>query len=279
MRGEVMKSLDKYISSRLAEENINEFDIKMREYNLKLSLGYVKDYYNIYLNDIELSNNKKIKEGLVRLEGELKGFSKDIKQQIINIYKERQIFLHRIIINCLKRDNLFLLYYSKQQFVKCVTDCQLYLSKRYKNLVISKHFLYKFITDYHKKINESIKLPVMHVNAEVSDWIHRTNCEFDVNILAFVESYLFTFLDNENEWSDDHKLKDLDNDLARYNYKVNNNKFNIDLLFCEVKGYPFLNGKKEYLEILFVKFWLKNIEEDSEYWERYYLKMVNDNSK
>ncbi|WP_196598537.1 hypothetical protein [Pectinatus frisingensis] len=63
--------------------------------------------------------------------------------------------------------------------------------------------------------------------------------------------------------------------LRKYDcyYKQKSNLFNLDSLYRKMPKKSFIKGRKQELEILFMYYWLHDMEGDSDYWQEY-LEMV-----
>ena len=58
-----------------------------------------------------------------------------------------------------------------------------------------------------------------------------------------------------------------------YEYKQKSNLFNLDSLYRKIPKKSFIKGRKQELEILFMYYWLHDMQGDSDYWNEY-LEMV-----
>jgi hypothetical protein len=55
-----------------------------------------------------------------------------------------------------------------------------------------------------------------------------------------------------------------------YDYRKKSNLFNLDSLYTKISAKPFLKGKKQYLEIVMMYYWLHDIVgDDQNYWQEY----------
>jgi len=52
--------------------------------------------------------------------------------------------------------------------------------------------------------------------------------------------------------------------------------FNIDQLYPKVSNRPFIKGKKWYIELLMMYYWLKFIVDDEEYFHEYLNKVLGE---
>lgn len=54
-----------------------------------------------------------------------------------------------------------------------------------------------------------------------------------------------------------------------YDYKQKSNLFNLNSLYRKIPKKPFIKGKKQELEMLFMYYWLNDMEGDNDYWQEY----------
>ena len=80
---------------------------------------------------------------------------------------------------------------------------------------------------------------------------------------------------NEDIWSSTYRRKSQYNwRKYDYDYKQKSNLFNLDSLYRKMLEKSFIKGRKQEFEILFMYYWLHDMESDDErYWQEY-LEMV-----
>lgn len=54
-----------------------------------------------------------------------------------------------------------------------------------------------------------------------------------------------------------------------YDYKQKSNLFNLDSLYRKMPKKSFIKGRKQEFEILFMYYWLHDMEGDNDYWQKY----------
>jgi hypothetical protein len=116
-------------------------------------------------------------------------------------------------------------------------------------------------------------LSVCHIQntEEISDWINNTWTKYQVNLLAFAYDWINNFYDNEEIWPSTHRKKSQYTwRKYDYDYKQKSNLFNIDSLYRRIPKKPFIKGRKQEFEILFMYYWLHDMVGDDEgYWQQY----------
>lgn len=274
-----MLSLEEYISKRKKEDKINEFDIETRMDNMRICVNYVFEYFNQYLNIDEMEQKTFLnEERLEKFRKQLDMYENDIQEWLVNIYDVHEKHIHRSIISFLKKDELFLLYNTENEFRSCSYDCYAQLIKKNPFLKGQTEMLFLFIKDYHtiqseKEINA---LPVL-LTEDINEWLEKTWNKYKVNIWAFASDYIDRFSDDDSLWPSKHKIKSNEEwQPYFYDYKQKTNLFNLNTLYTRISKKPFIKGKKQYLEIIMMYIWLHSIWGDEEnYWEEYRTKVVN----
>ncbi|WP_354958621.1 hypothetical protein [Bacillus sp. CECT 9360] len=196
---------------------------------------------------------------------------------MVNIYDVHEKHIHRSIISYLKKDELFFLYNSENEFRSCSYDCYAQLIKKNSFLKGQTEMLFLFITDYHRIQSEKANTPSVFLTEDINEWLENTWNKYKVNIWAFVSDYLVRFSDDDSLWPSNHKIKSNEKwQPYFYDYRQKTNPFNLNTLYTKISKKPFIKGKKQYLEIIMMYIWLHDIWGDKEnYWEEYRTKIIN----
>lgn len=126
-----MLNLEDYIARRKKEDNLNEFDVESRMDNMRICVNYVFEYFNQYLNIDEMEQKTFLnEERLEKFRKKLDMYENDIQEWLVNIYDVHEKHIHRSIISFLKKDELFLLYNTENEFRSCSYDCYAQLIKK-----------------------------------------------------------------------------------------------------------------------------------------------------
>lgn len=273
-----MLTIEEYIAKRKKEDKLNEFDIDKRIDNIKLCVDYIFEYFNNYL-DISEAEKQTIlnNERLDTLRKQLREYDKDIQDWLVNIYNEYGKYMHRIIGNILDENDVFLLYNTESEFRSASYDCYSKLIKKYPFLRDQTEMLFLFIKDYHRVKSISVmqynELPFF--TQSISDWIEKTQAKYNVSIPAFAYTYIIKFYDDYDKWPATHKKKSNNPYFPYdYNYKQKRNLFNLDSLYTKVSNKPFIRGYKQELELIMMYYWMKDIQNDDEYWNEYLEKVL-----
>ncbi|ACD24299.1 hypothetical protein FDE76_17350 [Clostridium botulinum] len=275
-----MFTIEEYISKRKHEDNLNEFDKKKRIENIKSCIDYIFEYYNNYIeiNNIDdgtVLNNEKIE----KYRKYVSNYNEEVQEWLISIFNKHENNMNIIIRHVLEKNELFLLYNTDAEFRNESYECYSKLVKKYPYLKSDTEKLFQFIKDYHRlESNEEIEIP--YFSDKITKWIRDTKETYGVNVIVFVYGYMNKFLNEEDKWPRTYKKKIKNNSYSdewhyEYDYKKKRNLFNIDLLYPKISNKPFIKGKKQYLEILMMHYWIG--DEDKEYFEEYLNKVLGDN--
>lgn len=101
----------------------------------------------------------------------------------------------------------------------------------------------------------------------INDWIEKTWAKYQVNLITFAYAWINSFYDNEDIWPSTHRKKS-QNTWRKYDYdyKQKSNLFNLDSLYIKMQKKSFTKGRKQEFEILFMNYWLHDMEGDNDYW-------------
>ena len=270
--GDKMLTIEEYIVRRKKEDKLNEFDIDARTQNMKLCVDYVFEYFNNYLNITEVEEKTVLhNEKLEKYRKQLGEYEPEVKEWAVGIYYEYGKQMHRYIGNILKADEFFFLYDTDSEFRNASYDCYSKLIKRFSFLKDQTEMLFLFIKDYHRvQSQQRFDFGTLIISDEINDWIEKTWAKHQVNLLAFSYDWINSFFDNEDIWPSTHRNKSQSTwRKYDYDYKQKSNLFNIDSLYRKMPKKSFTKGRKQEFEILFMYYWLHDMEGDNDYWQEY----------
>ncbi|WP_353957860.1 hypothetical protein [Lysinibacillus sp. G4S2] len=274
-----MFTLEEYISKRKREDKINEYDIDSKNENIRVCVNYVFEYFNQYLNIEEMEQKTFLnEERLVKFKNQLEKYEDAIQEWLVDIYDVHEKQIHRSIISFLKKEELFLLYNTEHEFRTCSYDCYAHLIKKNPFLKGQTEMLFNFIKDYHRIESEKeLNNPSIFLTGDINEWLERTWSKNKVNVWAFTSNYLLRFSDDDSLWPVKHKIKTSENwQPYIYDYKQKTNLFNLNTLYTKISKKPFIKGKKQFLEVIFMYIWLHDIYGDNDnYWGEYCIKVIN----
>jgi hypothetical protein len=272
-----MLSLEEYISKRKKEDRINEFDIESKAQNMQTCMNYIFEYFNQYLDDSKMDEKTVLnEERLEKYKKSLRHYESDIQEWLVGIYDDYDKQLNRSVASFLKKDVLFYLNNTDQEFRSISYDCYAHLIKKNYFLKGQTEMLFLFIKDHHRLQSYPKKeFENIYISEEVEEWISKTWNKYQVNLLSFASNYVSHFFDNPESWDVKHRIKSKDSwRKYEYDYTQKSNLFNINSLFRRISKKTFIRGKKQFLEILLMYCWLHEIDGDEEYWEEYINKVL-----
>lgn len=277
-----MLRVEEYIYQRKTEDGLNEFDNSLKMENTKKVIDYVFEYFNQYLTENAIDERTVLQnEKILKLQKQLDIYDEDVQNWLLNIYETYDKQIHRSIINLLKKEDTFFLYYSDNDFRSCSYDIYANLIKKNSFLKDQTESLFNFIKDHHRIQSEKDDISrYPYISQEISDWVDKTWKSYNVNLWAFASDYASRFYNDPSLWPSKHKKKSKENyQEYDYDYKQKTNLFNINNLYTRISNKPFMKRKKQMLEILIMHEWLHSIWGDEDnYWEEYSNKVVKDES-
>lgn len=265
-----MQKIEEYILMRKKKDKLNEFDFTHHSENMGKIIQYVSDYFNDYLIPEDFSNE------VLKLQQNLKKSEK----MLMTRYPKSHEFIEKFYLDNQKRVDTLIgksyetfrdvdLYYRDEDFKKIAID------------VIHNRLLIESITDndmnnviiavkeYHRYTKSKPRRSEMkELDSTIVKWVMDSYRDYDVNIADYAidiawrwgEKYVeHKYIRNEEEWYD----------INKYDYRYQENPFDIDLEYEKHKELPFIEEKRDYLEMLVMYFWLFSVLEDQSYWPEY----------
>ncbi len=276
-----MFTIEDYIAKRKQEDNLNEFDKNKKIDNIKSCIDYIFEYYNNYLeineiNERTVLNNEKVKKFRKYLIDY--NYNEEVKEWLVYIFDKYENNMNIIIRHIIEKNNLFMLYYTEAEFRKQSYECYSKLVNKYTYLKSEIEMIFKYVKEYHRDIS-SKEINIPNFSDKMTKWILHTKESYGVNIVSFINQYMWNFWDEEEKWPRTHKIKvkSTYNDgwEYEYNYKKKSNLFNLDLLYAKISDRPFIKGKKQYLEVLMMYYFING--EDDEYLQEYLNSVFGEN--
>lgn len=265
-----MQKIEEYILMRKKKDKLNEFDFTRHSENMGKIIQYVSDYFNDYLTPEDFSNE------VLKLQKNLKKSEK----MLMTRYPQSHEFIEKFYLDNQKRVDTLIgksyetfrdvdLYYRDEDFKKIAID------------VIHNRLLIESTTDndlnnvivavkeYHRYTKSKPRRSEMkELDSTIVEWVMDSYRDYDVNIADYAfdiawrwgEKYVeHKYIRNEEEWYD----------INKYDYRYQENPFDIDLEYEKHKELPFIEEKRDYLEMLVMYFWLFSVLEDQSYWPEY----------
>ena len=275
----ILLTIEEYISRRKKEDNLDEFDIYAKTQNMKICVDYVFEYFNNYINITEAEDKTVLhREKLDKYRKQLADYDPEVRSWAVTMYDEYGKQIDRYIRNVLKENGLFFFYNTDNEFRNVSYECYNKLVKKLPFLKEHTEMFFLFIKDYHRvKSQLQFEAGIPFITDEITEWVEQTWIKNNVNLAAFSYNWINMFFDHDDIWPSTHRKKS-DNSWRKfdYDYKQKSNLFNIDSLYRKIPKKSFIKGRKQELEILFMYYWIHDIEGDKEYWQEYLEKVLPD---
>lgn len=239
---------------------------------MKICVDYVFEYFNNYLNTTEADEKTVLhNEKLEKYHKQLREYEPEVREWAVGIYNEYGKQMNRYIGNIMKENELFFLYDTDSEFRNASYDCYSRLIKKFSFLKDQTEMLFLFIKDYHRVESEQrFGFGVPSISEEITDWVDKTWAKHQVNLLAFAYDWINSFYENEDIWPSTHRKKSQYSwRKYDYDYKQKSNLFNLDSLYRKMPKKSFIKGRKQEIEILFMYYWIHDMEGDNDYWQEY----------
>jgi hypothetical protein len=267
-----MLAIEEYIARRKKEDKLNEFDLEVRTQNMKICVDYVFEFFNNYLNITEAEEKTALHtEKLEKYRKQINEYEPEVREWAVGLYNEHGKQINRHIGNILKEDEMFFIYNSDSEFRNASYNCYSRLIKKLPFLKDQTEMLFLLIKEYHRVESEKQFTSVVpSISQEMSEWVDKTWTKYQVNLLAFAYNWISGFWESEAIWPSTHRSKSQYTwRKYDYDYKQKSNLFNIDSLYRKMPKKSFIKVRKQELEILFMYYWLHDIEGDEDYWQDY----------
>lgn len=270
--GEIsMLTIEEYITRRKKDLEINEFDENKITENATALNQIVNEYFEKY---IEENTNKLIKTSaqVNNFRKQIDHYSIEVQDYLVEAYSTSGKYIHRPVENVLKEDRFLFIRDTDEEIEKLVFDSVEVLKDKLPYLETAPLTIEKLIREYideRKKCYKKDNIPNIH--PKINEWINETEVNHNVSLPAFADELALTFSEQEKMWPPKRKTIDerLNLTYYKYDYKTEGNRFNLNELYEEIPGKPFLKNQKKYLEVLVMYYWLHSIDTDEEYWHEY----------
>ena len=248
-----MLSLEEYITKRIQKEDIDIYDLKHKQENMKQCIDFVFEYFNEYL-DADVVDRSFSKEGkkMQKYRERVDKYSEEVQNWLIKMYKEHKTYTDTILINFLKHDILFKLYTTEAEFNKLSYKCYSEVSKKYKWIEEYIPQMNAFIRDYHRLVTYFDEEEIEYYDIpRLNQLIKNVHKKYNINLVSFAEDYVSYFFDMPTKW-DRTIEKYLSSGFKYDDYDLINsrNKFDIKGIYMKCNYMPFMKNKKRDLELL-----------------------------
>ncbi|WP_010249538.1 hypothetical protein [Acetivibrio cellulolyticus] len=265
-----MLTVEQYILQMKKKDKIDEFNFQNHAENMTTVIKYVMDYFNNYLNPEAYDyENIKVEQTLLKISEEIGNSYPKSKDFILRYYKEYKSRIDRTLKKYISDLRYYELFYCEEDYENAVNSfCN---SPKVKGTGVENYKDDLVLLVQEIKDNETEKpsfSSYIYLDDLLIGWVKSIYIEYKVNVVRFVEDYMWKYNERYIERKYDSK-SETHYRINRYNHRYNNNPFSIDEVYQENCNRPFIEGKKGELEMLMMYNWIFDNVEDSDYWSEY----------
>lgn len=264
-----MLKIEDYITKRKKVDKLNEFDFEKNSDNMQAIIQYVMDYFNNYLNIDEYSQEQMKTQQIVEK------FKKGIElrypgceDMVVDYYWKHKKRIDKFVENAYGEFEDGGLFYSKedyQKIVQYVCDHQLIEPPDEEVKKGLMKLTEAVCSQYHDKPQYS---DMVELDNAIVSWVRNTYRDYKVNLREYAAEIAWEY--------DKNYIKSTYNAYNRvhyyynqYDYRYQENPFEIEEIYERNKHRPFIEGRRGELEMLIMYAWLKDMVEDMDYWPEY----------
>ncbi|MBC9703751.1 MAG: hypothetical protein H9W81_01760, partial [Enterococcus sp.] len=265
-----MDKIEEYISKRKRKDKLNEFDFTQHSENMGKVIQYVSDYFNNYLSPEDYSYEQ------IKLQQNIEKSRKTLE----NRYPQTHDFIEKYYLEHQKRIDTFIgkacesfkdidILYREDDFRKvaeevvfnrlCIEDMN---EDDFDNVTLA-------VEEYLKNHREKpYRSEMKNLDSKIVNWVFDSYRKYGVNISAYAYNIAWKW---EDKYVERKYVREYEEScrINNYDYRYQENPFEIDQEFEKYKELPFFENKRDYLEMLVMYFWLFDMLEDTSYWAEY----------
>lgn len=266
-------SLDKiedYIVKRKRKDKLNEFDFTHHSENMGKVIQYVSDYFNDYLSLEDYSYEQiKLQQNIEKSRKTLESRYPHTHQFIEEYYYQHQKRIDTFIGKACESFKDVDIYYREEDFRKIADEVvfsrlgiQDMNEKDFGEVILA---IEEHLRDRRDKPHRS---DMKGLDNKIVNWVFDSYREYGVNIAAYAYNLAWKWEEKyvDHKYISDYKELFL---INNYDYKYQENPFEIDQEYEKHNDLPFLENKRDYLEMLVMYYWLFDMLEDTSYWAEY----------
>lgn len=272
-----MLKLEEYITKRKKEDKIDEFDFKKHSENMTSIIKYVTDYFNNYLN-IEDYDYERVKtqQTVDKFKNDIQKRYPETHDYIISYYLDNKIRLDKYVVKAYEDMKDSELFYKEEDYNKVAE----YVMTKKLNLPMNEMLYQKLSVmarEYKQSENECPTISDMKdLDNALVDWVKGVYRKYHVDLLNYAievaghyyETYVETKYDRDT---------DTFYHINKYDYRYQENPFDIDDIYARNEHREFLKDHKGELEMLIMYWWLNYEIKDLDYWPEYVQLCIDSN--
>lgn len=264
-----MLTIEDYISSRKKKDKLDEFDFQKHSENMGAVIQYVMEYFNEYLSLEDYSYEQvktqqvidKFKEGIIENFPTTYEF-------IISYYWSNKKRIDKLVSKAYEEIEDIELFYLPEDDIKVAE----YVCKKKLGVAATEELLSNIATMSKEYRETQIEKPsisdMKELDNAISDWVIEVYREHKVNLLDYAREISYKFYERYVDREYDRQTETFYY-INKYDYRYQDNPFNINDIYNRNKYREFIDGHKGELEMLIMYFWLFEDVHDESYWPEY----------
>ena len=269
-----METLEEYLAKRKHKDHMDEFNLNKHSENMTLAIQYVMDYFNTYLDIEKISQEQiKLERTIDRFKGEVEDHYPEQTEVIVDFYVKHRKRLDSIVEDVysgLKYGSLIYTAEEEKEVASIICESKLRKEEITQDM---PQIIEAMVHQYRMNMLSPPSFSHMiDMDKTLVQWVKETYSTYQVNLLDFASDIAYDHYKRYVEYrysrSNDHVYRYR---LVNYEYRYQNNPFNIDSIYKDNEDKPFISGRKGALEMLIMYYWLFHEVYDEEYWPEYVL--------
>ena len=264
-----MLAIEEYIAKRKKKDNLNEFDFKLHSENMSTVIQYVMDYFNNYLNLEDYSYEQ------VKTQQIIDRFKKGITERypesvdfVIEFYWKYKKRIDNLVEKAFEEIQDSQLFYLETDFRQIAE----YICRKKLRMDVEEDLVQNLIImarEHQKNVNEPPdRSDMKELDNTIVDWVMDVYRTYHVDLLDFSLSIAYHYEDLYEETLYDTMRVNYYK-INRYEYRYQENPFDINAIYERNKHRTFIKGMKGELEMLIMYCWLFFVVDDFDYWPEY----------
>ena len=262
-----MLSVEDYIIQQKKKDKLDEFDFTKHSENMAAVIGYVTNYFSEYLNPEDYDYER------IQTEKSIEKIKKEVSEQypmslefIIQYYQTHKQRVERLLKNTMRSFTDIKLFFSEEDFRNVADEFVRRDIGQTPEFISSLMILAEEIKP---SFCDSLTLCDMkEMDNYLVNWVKTTHKQYGVNLIDYANDIVYEY---ENTYVKSHYSHEQDRHyyVNSYDYRYQDNPFDIDAIYERNCHRPFITDHKYELEMLIMHNWLFYQVNDTDYWPEY----------
>ncbi len=262
-----MLSVEEYIILQKKKDKLNEFDFSKHSGNMAAIIRYATDYFSEYLNPEDYDYER------IQTEKSIEKIKKEVSEQcpkslkfIIQYYQTHKQRVDRLLKNTMRSFTDIKLFFSEEDFHNVVDE---FVKRDIEQTTEFMSSLIILAEEIKPSFCESLTLSDMkELDNYLVNWVRATYKQYGVNLIDYANNIAYeyeqTYVKSHYSRAEEHHYY-----INSYDYRYQDNPFDIDAIYERNCHRPFIADHKYELEMLIMHNWLFYQVEDTDYWPEY----------